>query len=320
MDKFIIRLKQRVPINYLNFEKLQLLNEDKQNEILNTLVEIAETNGYYSMNVLKKLINVFDKDKNMEINEEYYEYLMEWLNCKPLNPTDTDVILYTLDNGLEVKIRESPNLISGLGTTGLRTWEASLYLSNYLLKEKNSDFDGDILELGCGTGIVSISMMKNIAELGDSLNYGKFYITDGDSQLIERVKDNILLNNFEFNDLIYEIRKLWWGEDSIPNTVKTIIAADVTYDSSIIPDLINVINEGMSEGSVTTALVAATKRNEETLAVWEKWLNMGQSDRIWDWEIVSIFKGCDHVIEMDISNIFYGAVPNDIFIYRLRKV
>lgn len=308
MDLFIIRLKQRVSITYLNFHLLSLpLSEDSQNEILNTLVDISHTNKHYSMCILKKLIDIFENEKDMEINESYYEYLMEWLQSKPLKPTDTDIITYTFDNRSEIKIRESPNLISGLGTTGLRTWEASLYLSNYLMDKQ---LDGDIVELGCGTGIVSISILKN------SLFKSRLYITDGDSQLVERVKDNIEMNGVTRTDN-YEIRKLWWGEDYLPDNVRTLVAADVTYDSGIIPELIQVINEGMSQGSVQTAIIAATKRNEDTLKVWEQWLDMGKQDGIWTWTIevsTSISP-----IDYSDSPIFYGGFPNDIFVYRIEK-
>lgn len=327
MDELIIKLKQRVPINNLNFDKILLpLNEDKQDIILNVLNEISKTNGYYSMIVLKKLIELFENDDQMEINELYYEKLMEWLQYKPLKPIDIDIITYTFNKNFEIKIKESPNLISGLGTTGMRTWEASLYLSNYLINNfdkfnENENDNNNILELGCGTGIVSICLIKKIIKDSKIKSNIKIYITDGDSQLVERIKDNIQLNNIkneelENSKLKFDIRKLWWGEDSIPNNVKTILAADVTYDSSIIPDLIQVLNEGISEGTVKNAYIAATKRNEETLAVWEKWLDMGVSDGIWNWDIISKNRQ-DNDNKSD--SLYYGSIPNEIFIYYIYK-
>lgn len=317
MDLFVIRLKQRIPLNCLDYSSLQLpLSEIRQDELFNTLNAIAETNGYYSVSVVKKLIDLFEACDTMEVSEQFYELLMEKLQCRPLKPTDTDIIAYTFENGLEVRVRESPNLISGLGTTGLRTWEASLYLADYLMRpDVLASFDADVLELGCGTGMVSISMLKHGA-----FQKGKLFITDGDSQLMERVNDNIKLNidiGATTCNHDYEIRKLWWGEDYIPDSVHTILAADVTYDASIIPDLINVFNEGMSQGHVSTALVAATKRNEDTLAVWEHWLDMGKSDGIWTWSIASVFRP-EGIATCD--TLFYGPAPSEIFIYRLDRV
>lgn len=315
MDLFLIRLKQRVPLNDLHFGDVPLpLDEAKQDQILSTLEEISKTNGYYSVSVVKKLIDLFEGCGTMEVNEAFYELLMEHLHCQPLKPTDTDIITYTFRNGLEVKVRESPNLISGLGTTGLRTWEASLYLAEYLMDPtvlSSVVNNTDVLELGCGTGMVSVSMMKHAQLPAGST----FFITDGDSQLVERVRDNIALN-FPTPPRNYDIRRLWWGEDDIPDSVKTIVAADVTYDASIIPDLVNVLNEGIAQGNVSTALIAATKRNEDTLAVWEHWLDMGQSDGIWSWEVASVLRPADISAT---SSLYYGHAPTDILIYRLSR-
>lgn len=305
-------MKQRVPLHCICIDELLLpLNEQQQDEIVERLVEISKTNPYYSMIIIKKLIDKLEC-LNAEINESYYEYLMEWLNSQPLKPTDLDLITYTFDENHQIIIRESPNLISGLGTTGLRTWEASLFLSQYLLTTNIPNSKDDILELGCGTGMVSISMLKQQQD-ENIQKYGKLYITDGDSQLFQRVKDNIELNHINLTNDDYEIRKLWWGEDYIPSSVKTLIAADVTYDASVIPDLVHVINEGMTEGKVEVAYIAATQRNEETLFVWEKWLDMGVTDKTWTWEIISTYDPTTN------GSLFYGVSPIPISVYRITK-
>jgi predicted nicotinamide N-methyase len=314
MDNLIIQLKQRIPLHYVSLEKLTLpVDEKQQNEILQTLINISETNKYYSMSIIKKLIDKFEKCSEMEIIEAYYEYLMEWLDAKPLKPTDTDLITYTFNENHEIIIQESPNLISGLGTTGLRTWEASLYLAEYLLTHNVLKESDDVLELGCGTGIVSISILKQRQNFVGNSDYGKLFITDGDSQLVEIVKNNIELNKININN--YEIRKLWWGEDYIPTNVKTLIAADVTYDASVIPDLVHVLNEGISEGNVQTAYVAATKRNEETLSVWEQWLDMGVTDGTWSWSVIATndSNGND-------TSLFYGGTLTPIYLYCVQRI
>lgn len=310
MQVLISNLKQRVPLKFVSFDKLETpVDEATQREILNVLVDIAETNTFYSMTVLKHLIDKFESDNgDYDVNEDYYEYLMEWMNAKPLQPTDIDVITYTFNSDIEMKIRESPNLISGLGTTGLRTWEASLALADYMMEHDSTDVEsGDFLELGCGTGMVSLCMLKKNPNRSN-----KIFITDGDSQLIERVQDNIRLNNLAVDKDKYNIGKLWWGEDYIPSTVTTLLAADVTYDASIIPDLVHVLNEGMSEGKVHTAIIAATVRNEETLAVFDHWLNIGVSDSVWTWEVI---KDCVPTS----PTLFFGAFPNRVLLYRISR-
>lgn len=312
MDKFIIQLKQRVPLHHICIDELVFpLDEVQQDKILAVLREISQSNTYYSMNIIKKLIDKLERS-NTEINESYYECLMEWLSSESLKPTDLDLITYTFTKQHQIVIHESPNLISGLGTTGLRTWEASLFLSQYLLESSIPNSRDDILELGCGTGMVSISMLKQ-QQNENVEKYGKLYITDGDSQLFQRVKENIELNHINLTSNDYEIRKLWWGEDYIPESVKTLIAADVTYDASVIPDLVHVINEGMTEGKVETVYIAATRRNEETLHVWEKWLDMGVTDQTWTWEIIATHN------PMTKGTLFYGITPIPISLYRITK-
>lgn len=310
MEPLVSSLKQRTPLKFLPIHSLPTpVEEEAQAQILNVLVEIARHNAFYSMTVIKFLIDKLEtKNGIYGVNEEYYEYLMEWMNAKPLQPTDIDVISYTFNSEIEIKIRESPNLISGMGTTGLRTWEASLVLAEYMMQHDETNFEyGDILELGCGTGMVSISMLKKHPNRGN-----KLYITDGDSQLIERVQDNIRLNNLTSNKESYDIGKLWWGEDYIPSSVTTLLAADVTYDSSVIPDLVHVLNEAMTEGNVHTAIIAATVRNEETLAVFDKWLDMGVTDKVWKWEIIK-----DGVPTSD--TLFFGAFPNRVLLYHISR-
>lgn len=312
MNILICRLKQRVAVPFLSFENVEF-SEENQTKILDTLNKIAETNPNYSLNVLKKIIQKIENGSDIEINEEMYECLMEWMNSKPLQPTDLDIIEYTLKDDCNIKIRESPNIISGLGTTGLRTWEAAMYLSNYFIEDPdilNVDEGelGDILELGCGTGMVSISLIKNqqIFERGR-----KIYITDGDSQLVERIGNNLQLNGIDNKDI--KVQKLWWGEDDVPESVKTVVAADVTYDSSTIPDLIQVLNEGMSQCNVETAIIAATERNNETLKVWEEYLDMGSSDCIWTWTVSTVVVG-----ESSDQKLYYGRAIQRIRVYVLK--
>src|ERR1700759_2854981 len=61
-----------------------------------------------------------------------------------------------------ITLLESRLLISASGTTGLRTWEASLHLASFLLSEQGSKYieNKRVLELGAGTGLVSIMCAK----------------------------------------------------------------------------------------------------------------------------------------------------------------
>lgn len=283
IDKF----RQRVPCQLCPIKNSITEIALDQPRILESLVEISQWNPYYSKTILKCIITALESSSSeIEIDEEYYERLMEWLPAKEPLPTDTDVISYPLGRNRFTNIKESRNLISGLGTTGLRTWEASLFVTDYLLNQISNEmfdrlFNGkDVLELGCGTGFIGISLFKYRSETTP-----RIYMTDGDSQLIDNIDANLHLNSIDKDDNKFDVRKLWWGEDPIPDGVSTLIAADVTYDSSIIPSLIKTLKDSMTTGDVKDLILGATVRNVETLQTWENFLVA--NEYIWDWAVIT---------------------------------
>ena len=87
-------------------------------------------------------------------------------------------------------IQENHAVISGAGTTGLRTWEAALHLGSYLLssEEAASLVSGKaVLELGAGTGFLSVLCAQN-------LDAKHVIATDGDLGVIEALRENIQFN------------------------------------------------------------------------------------------------------------------------------
>ncbi|KAH3671941.1 hypothetical protein OGAPHI_000127 [Ogataea philodendri] len=311
MDRIVRQIWQRVPV-----ARISISGDIDQTRILDVLNKIENYNAFYCKEFLKKLI-FYLEDKNEEINDELYEKLSELLSARPLNPTDTEVVSYCVvckpgQGDQMIFVREAPNVISGLGTTGLRTWEASLYLSQYLLNSDQCDLSGQkVLELGCGTGLIGMALSKYHPTVK------KVFMTDGDSQLIDNLPYNLQLNDIPVDSPKLHVSKLWWGEDGLPDSeINTIVAADVTYDSSILDDLISVIYESMTENKhsatlVTTAYIAATVRNENTIADWEKLLNMGTTDHIWEWSIMKPLKW---------EGIWYPDGTPEIRLYRLARV
>lgn len=276
-------LQQRVPLQYIQISHLSSLIYEHQTEILETLIDVSSTNQYYSQKALQQIITQLERD-SYEVEEDYYNYLAEWICAKPLQPTDSEIILYPLGQKRITRIREARNVISGQGTTGLRTWEAALHLTQYLLNDLPRDVydkffqSKNVVELGCGTGFVGISLFKYMPELNSVV------LTDGDEQLVDNLEEIIELNGLQLGPN-FQACKLWWGsEDTVPEKTDTIVAADVTYDASVIPSLIDTIENAM-KGSVRCLILGATVRNEDTLAVWEQALKERES--FWDWEIIA---------------------------------
>jgi len=59
-----------------------------------------------------------------------------------------------------ITLLEARNLLTASGILGLRTWEAALYFGNYLSQNPSLIEGKSILELGAGTGYVSILCSK----------------------------------------------------------------------------------------------------------------------------------------------------------------
>lgn len=300
MNRLLDNLWQRVPVSQLCIPK-----DLSPDELLETLNEISKENPYYVKSFLN---NLFKTDIDQD---EFYELFSEVINSKPLQVTDEDIITYKINTTL-VRIKETQRLISGNGTTGLRTWEAALYLSLYISKNLGQFEDRRVLELGTGTGLVSLYMIKETA-----LKIKNLIITDGDSTLIESLSHNFQLNKIPKQSNI-RCQSLWWGKDPVPSDVDIIIAADVTYDSSVIPSLVDCIKTGLQQGAqeglqqgAQEAFIAATIRNEETISVFEK-------------EIVS--KGLVYEVVSKVEtpgeleeSVWFSSITQEIRIYKVEQ-
>jgi predicted nicotinamide N-methyase len=161
------------------------------------------------------------------------------------------VITYSTPDG-EVYIREQPSLIVASGTTGLRTWEASLLLSEWVLTQ---DLTGKrILELGAGTGLVGILAAKRGA---------KVTATDGSEMVVSRLR-----KNYEMNLVNSTSEVLWWGEENelLEETWDYIIGADITYDEEVCRSLSETYALALRQGGI--GILAATVRNHDTFSAF----------------------------------------------------
>jgi len=135
-----------------------------------------------------------------------------------------------------VSLLESRNLIAADGTTGLRTWEASIHLTcwlstdigHLLVKGKR------VLELGAGSGLISTFCARY-------LEPKRIVATDGSEEVVERIKRNMTVNDVNLN-LDYGAKRLLWGEclklaDDGPDDFDLILGADIVNISSFLVHL-----------------------------------------------------------------------------------
>ncbi|KAK6454711.1 putative methyltransferase-domain-containing protein [Scheffersomyces xylosifermentans] len=308
LEKIKSYLELRIPVyEFLNdhqdIDFTPVVSETAaQESVLTHLKEskIIERNAYYARLFLKSYISLIEK-LGFELSEELYEIYCEpvILNAQELCPTDTDVIKYPIGGFDEkqpteisklgslpfdsVLIKETPKVISGINTTGLRTWEAALYLSNYLNNKKSPpyDFKGKtLLELGGGTGLLSLSLLSYYHHHISPIE--RLVLTDGAVSVFDHFNATLKLNgisNSESQSPGIRCQQLLWGttnssnpesfiQDPVPN-VDVVLAADVTYDSTILEPLCSTIHDFFTYSGTKVAIIAATVRNEDTIRDWE---------------------------------------------------
>ncbi|CDK26747.1 unnamed protein product [Kuraishia capsulata CBS 1993] len=310
MDSLIRKIRQRVPVKYLEDISTAELALNTQ-RLLRECELIANRNPYYILTFLKSAIKRLEQD-NCELDDELFEFFSELLGAKPLSPTDFEVITYSIkaaervEKDSIIEINESPQLISGYGTTGRRTWEAALYLSNYLLENPDLVPGKTVLELGAGTGLVSLA-------LGKYTGASSIVVTDGDANLIENLGATLKLNNISKDDPKWIFQSLLWGEDQVPDGVDILVGADITYDSTIIPVLLQTITAAFLQNPNLVVYISATIRNEETIAVWDN--SIAQSDI--QCSVIS-YSSCPNQ-DLKDSGIWYSVTTPEIRIYELRK-
>ena len=140
------------------------------------------------------------------------------------DPTRPCSVSYTLPPPLApVALVETPQLISGLGTTGLRTWEAALALCELLLaRSVPVDADTRVLELGAGTGAVALVAAR--------LGVRNVLATDGDEGVCEALVANVRRNGLEGQVRVQ--KRMWAGPRECPEKVDLVLGADVVSDPS----------------------------------------------------------------------------------------
>lgn len=84
------------------------------------------------------------------------------------------------------------------GTTGLRTWQASVRLANHLLAHPELVRHKGVLELGSGAGMLS-ALSGKLQAVGNisTTAAGKTTATDRDGAVLERLKANLAASELQ---------------------------------------------------------------------------------------------------------------------------
>jgi predicted nicotinamide N-methyase len=164
-----------------------------------------------------------------------------------------------------VTVLEARNLVAAAGTTGLRTWEAALHLGNYLCANSNLVRGKSILELGAGTGYVSVLCAEH-------LEASHVLATDGSDDVVASLDTNFYLNGLQDASKI-EGKELNWGQALVGGeypewnagrAIDLVVGADVTYDGAAILALVSTFGDLFELHPKVQIIIAATVRNELT--------------------------------------------------------
>lgn len=297
------QLNQRVSIKDIDYDNETSLEQIANNSAIFALAlkQIVVNNAYYVKEFLKRLIDRLENyQRNSEENEcefgDLYDLYVLILQATPKPPESLDVVQYRLNEIILIKLQ--PRLMSGFGSTGFRTWNALLYLSEYLLEYFGRHVGNKkvkVVELGAGTGLVSLTLVKNFSEKIEQI-----YITDGGEDVLQRLQEN-----FKLNGVIEKANfmRLMWGSDDVPKC-DILLAADVTYDPDTIEALASSIHQVLTENREALVLVAATIRQPATIEFFHKKLST---------------IGLSFTVMPEISNrrLFYDTGETNIKIYNV---
>lgn len=171
-----------------------------------------------------------------------------------------------------ISLLESRSLVAAAGTTGLRTWEAALHLGEYLCAHASTLVqERCILELGAGTGYISIMCAKH-------LRASHVIATDGSDDVVSGLADNFHLNGLQDTSII-QGRELKWGETLIgrelpewyrDQKVDLVLGADVTFDEGGIAALTSTCEDIFGLYPEVKIIIAATRRNAKTFAFFQE--------------------------------------------------
>lgn len=206
---------------------------------------------------LKKLITAMETSSS-EIHDELYQALVR-LKC--ITETEEFTFKHILVEKEHIIIKEAVNMISN-GTTGLHTWEAAIYLIDYLYNDNNRKYklyEKTIVELGAGTGFLGILLHK-------LMKPQYMLLTDCHFSVLQLLQENLKINQCPSHRI--SVQRFCWGIENFDlklTNIDLLIASDVVYDEDIFVLLLETVQEIFKINPECHFILAATVRNEKTL-------------------------------------------------------
>ncbi|XP_017474795.1 PREDICTED: protein-lysine N-methyltransferase EEF2KMT isoform X1 [Rhagoletis zephyria] len=261
---------EAIPDN-LTWEQQQQLVE---NTVLYALNQKYPVKISYQLNFLKRLLQHLERRYD-EVHDSVYECYCAVQQRIAQDTTEKYAYKHYFQPALKVELtlRESKSFVAE-GTTGLCSWQASIALADYLVENTHIVKEKCVLELGAGTGLCGMILVR-------CCGVRHILLTDGSRECVDLMKENVCRNFTEANETsdglfvvnqsTLSLNKLEWGAiedmkwpDSFAADV--ILAADVVYDDTVFESLTHAIDYVFKiRKDKCEMLLAATVRNEHTL-------------------------------------------------------
>lgn len=209
----ILTIKSTFPLFYA---------EKQQQEISSY---IRDTSPVYAAQFLKAFITDLEAN-DIEVTSDIWEAFFEIKEL--VRGSDDSVpykVEYTLSNSTVVEIYENRAIMVNKGDTGHRTWESSLALAELICNMNDcnpSESIGCVIELGSGTGLVSMTLAK--LQLA-----AKIYCTDGSMNVVNELQRTI--DRCGLQDIVIPSQLLWEDLKQAEKFPKgaDIFAGDILY-------------------------------------------------------------------------------------------
>lgn len=191
---------------------------------------------------------------------DYVTYHLSLLPDASTHGTGTSAV-----SGNSITLRESRWLFASAGATGYRTWEAGLHLGQYLCSAPEVVRGKRVLELGTGTGYVSVLCAKYLGAT-------RAVASDGADGVLSGLANTEFLNGLQGSEAFVP-KELSWGvelgaEEEKRNKgegVDVVLGSDVTYDTRAIPALIETLGELFKLYPGVPVILCTAERNIATL-------------------------------------------------------
>ncbi|GIX85183.1 protein-lysine N-methyltransferase EEF2KMT [Caerostris extrusa] len=243
---------KKILLSCFKNEALELLKTDVQERILEVTIQNPLCISYppplsfqkFFLRCLYDCVENFGSECSDGLANAYADILAM---------QDTDRIgyhSYKIDESRTITLQEDSHFVTK-STTGLQTWEAAKYLSEWCIRNTSTLEKKTVLELGSGIGLLGIIVLKYSKP-------EKYIFTDKSWEVLKLLSSNIKINISNSENSAIQQKQLMWAD--INDKEAATLSPDIILGTG---SLIQALKKLMFKKS-SCAYIASTIRNPET--------------------------------------------------------